>query len=60
LGFKGQYIKAGAMMNLFTDICYSPGQNLSSDVLCLALIQSFNFGILGSYDIYRGTFQREL
>ncbi len=31
------------MYNLHTDICYSPGQDLSNDVFGLALQQSFNF-----------------
>lgn len=39
------------MNNLFTDTCYSLGRDLSNDVLGLALIQSFNFAILGPYDI---------
>ncbi len=31
------------MYNFHTDICYSPGQDLSNDVFGLALQQSFNF-----------------
>ncbi len=31
------------MYDLHTDICYSPGQDLSNDVFGLALQQSFNF-----------------
>ena len=41
--FKGRSFKAGAMKNLYTNICYSPGQDLSNNVFGSTLQQSFNF-----------------
>ncbi len=42
------------MYNLHTDICYSPGQDLSNDVFGLALQQSFNFLISRTFQAISG------
>lgn len=43
--FKGQCFEAGVTWSLHTDICYSPGQDLSNDIFGSALRQSLDFFI---------------
>jgi len=46
---QDQYFKAGAMWNLHTDICYSPGQDLSNNVFGVPLWQSFSHFMVTSH-----------